>query len=418
MQASLPRAGVGTRKESAKDGARRLLEFCTSAGTSLRVDREAGVIRGVKVLGALSANGRIYSADAMTEAVKLYNGKPINVDHIDGGRRSYRDRIGRLTNVEFREGGLFGDLLVNPKHPLAEQLFWDAEHCPENVGLSHDARGKTVVRGGKVIVESIEAVRSVDLVAEPATTKSLYEDVDPESGTAVADPPKDASKDDGDDEPARPTAVDKLPDEAFALVLPGGVKIGGRTYPLHKRYWPLDTPERVQQALKAIAANRKLAEKHRRLAMQRARDAARKFKIDPDAVLGHKESLDMEGLEHLTLEMLKEARPDLIEQIAADTEAEKRVAALKEERDALKAELEAVKRREKLLGALKEAGLDFEQVPQTLREALEAADDEKRPKLIEDLKALLGGRQSQKPTSARSGASLPERFEDRIAAWA
>lgn len=126
----------------------------------------------------------------------------------------------------------------------------------------------------------------------------------------------------------------------------------------------------------------------------------------------------MDALDNLTLEQLREARPDLVEQIAATTEADKQLVALKEERDTLKAELEALKRREKLHEALRDAGIEYERVPESLREALEAADDEKRPKLIEDLKRLLGGTQSQKPTSARSGAALPERFEDRVAAWA
>lgn len=409
-------AGAGKSMDDSHEGTRRLLEYCP-AGTQMRIDRDRSVLRGVKVLGLESANGRSYSPQSLREAAKLYNGKPVNVDHLEGNRRSYRDRIGKLANVELRGDGLYGDLLVNPKHPLAEQLFWDAEHAPENVGLSHDAHGRTVVRGGRVIVEAIESVRSVDLVAEPATTRSLYEDVEPDANTALADPPDDEPNGKPADSPPKTVDIDKLPDEAFALVLPGGVKIGSRTHPLHKRYWPLHSAEAVKRALVAISRNRKLAEKHRRLAMQRVRDAARKFRIDPDNV-GQKESVSMDELDNLTLEQLREARPDLVEQIAATTEADKQLVALKEERDTLKAELEALKRREKLHEALRDAGIEYERVPESLREALEAADDEKRPKLIEDLKRLLGGTQSQKPTSARSGAALPERFEDRVAAWA
>ena len=37
-----------------------LQEFCDSRGVSMRVDRQAGVIRGVKVLGLESRNGRTY----------------------------------------------------------------------------------------------------------------------------------------------------------------------------------------------------------------------------------------------------------------------------------------------------------------------------------------------------------------------
>ena len=39
-----------------------LQEFCDSRGVSMRVDRQAGVIRGVKVLGLESRNGRTLSA--------------------------------------------------------------------------------------------------------------------------------------------------------------------------------------------------------------------------------------------------------------------------------------------------------------------------------------------------------------------
>ena len=129
-------------------------------------------------LGPQSANGRIYTADALQAAAKLYEGVHVYIDHHEG-RRSYRDKIGYLAQVEYRGGGLRGDLHVNPAHPAASQLFWDAQHNPRAVGLSHDAEGQVVSRGGQTIVEAIRAVRSVDLVAEPATTHSLFEDIHP-----------------------------------------------------------------------------------------------------------------------------------------------------------------------------------------------------------------------------------------------
>lgn len=369
------------------------------------------MIRSVKVLGLESRNGRTYAPRALEEAAKLYEGKPVNVDHAVGARRSYRDRIGKLSAVALRPDGLYADLIVNPKHPLAEQLFWDAEHSPESVGLSHDVTGRTVVRGGRVVVEAIEEVRGVDLVAEPATTHGLYEDREADPDALPADDP---GGDDGDaDDPEHP---DRLPDEAFALVLPGGVKIGDRTHPLHKRYWPLDSPERVRRALRAIAANRKLAEKHRSLAMQRARDAARKFGIDPEEVLRQQESLSMNALEDITLERLRETRPDLVEQIAAATETDKQVAAIKEERDRLAAELDAIRRKERLAAELAQAKIPSERIPASLMESLLAAEDARRQAMIGDLAALL--QSPEKPTSQRAGAALPGSFEARLALWA
>ncbi len=157
----------------------QLLEFVNSRGLSIAVDSKKGLISGVKILGLESKNGRVYTPEAIRNAAGLYEGKRVNVDHTEPGEsRSYRDRMGKLQNIMVREDGLYGDLFVNPQHPLAEQLFWDAEHAPENVGLSHDVTGKVTRRGGKATVEAIETVRSVDLVANPATTAGLFEEIE------------------------------------------------------------------------------------------------------------------------------------------------------------------------------------------------------------------------------------------------
>jgi hypothetical protein len=113
----------------------------------------------------------------MAKALPLYEGMRVNVDHVDPGqRRSLRDRIGLIKNVTLKEDGLYGDFHFNPKHALAEQIAWDAENAPQNLGFSHDTRGDARNVGGKVMVESIDKVLSVDLVANPATTTGLFED--------------------------------------------------------------------------------------------------------------------------------------------------------------------------------------------------------------------------------------------------
>jgi hypothetical protein len=154
-----------------------LQEFVDSRGVSLRVDRE-GVLRGVKLLGPHSRNGRRYLPEALAEAVSLYEGAKVNVNHAHSGplaARDYRDRIGVIRAVEARADGLFGDLHFNPRHALAEQLLWDAEHAPENVGLSHNVQARTRRDGEQTVVEAIVHVQSVDLVADPATTQGLFE---------------------------------------------------------------------------------------------------------------------------------------------------------------------------------------------------------------------------------------------------
>lgn len=158
-------------------------EYASSAGQSLRVDRDQGVIQGVKVIGLVSKNGRTYTAQCLAKALPLYEGAPCFVDHgAEGKSRSYRDRIGRLQEVSARADGLYANLHYNKKHALAEQLAEDAEHAPANVGLSHVVEATTAKKDGKVIVEEIHKVNSVDLVAVPATTASLFEgeNVDPQ----------------------------------------------------------------------------------------------------------------------------------------------------------------------------------------------------------------------------------------------
>ena len=156
-----------------------LQEFVDSGNQRLRVDRSAGVIRGVKLLGLASRNGRRYREDALIEAVGLYEGAKVNINHPKGhplSPRDYQDRLGVVRGVQFRTGeGLFGDLHFNPKHALSEQLVWDAEHAPQNVGMSHNVLARTTRNGDETVVEAITKVQSIDLVADPATTSGLYE---------------------------------------------------------------------------------------------------------------------------------------------------------------------------------------------------------------------------------------------------
>src|SRR5688500_2311736 len=156
-----------------------LQEFVDSGNQRLRVDRTAGIIRGVKLLGLASRNGRRYRENALTDAVSLYEGAKVNINHPKGhplSPRDYQDRLGVVREVHFRSGeGLFADLHFNPKHALPEQLIWDAEHAPQNVGMSHNVLARTSLDGSDTVVEAITKVNSIDLVADPATTNGLYE---------------------------------------------------------------------------------------------------------------------------------------------------------------------------------------------------------------------------------------------------
>jgi hypothetical protein len=142
-----------------------------------RVDRAAGVIRGVKIIGRISANGREYTREALSKARGLYEGIKVNCDHPTrhNEARGVGDRFGRLVNVREKDGSLYGDLEYLKSHPMAERVAEAAETMPDAFGLSHNAEGRTVMRNGKTIVEEITRVRSVDLVSDPATTSGLFE---------------------------------------------------------------------------------------------------------------------------------------------------------------------------------------------------------------------------------------------------
>ena len=154
-------------------------EYCRGWDASARIDRAAAMLREVKILGLHSRNGRRYRPEALIEAVPLYEGARVNVNHPSGdptAPRDYRDRLGSLENVRYRESqGLFADFRFNPKHALAEQLVWDAENAPGNVGFSHNIQAQLRRDGDQWIVERILKVHAVDLVADPATTQGLFE---------------------------------------------------------------------------------------------------------------------------------------------------------------------------------------------------------------------------------------------------
>lgn len=149
---------------------------------SHKVDREANVIRGVKLIGFESRNNRSYSPDALKSAVNLYEGAKVNLDHVEkpGRARTVTERIGVIRGANYVEGqGVFGDFHYNPKHVHAEQILWDAEHNPAATGFSHHAVLRVGDRrDGKDVVEAIVAVKSVDLVADPATTSGIFEGVE------------------------------------------------------------------------------------------------------------------------------------------------------------------------------------------------------------------------------------------------
>lgn len=151
------------------------------------VDREAGVIRGIKVLGEESQNGLVYPLETRRAAHSLIEGVRVNVDH--PAKKTLdplvplSSRLGKLFNVREDVGGTFADLRYFKSHPVAAILVEAAENpdMSDLMGMSINGAGKTRKRpDGKYLVESLDRLTSVDLVSEPATVRGLREAVEEE----------------------------------------------------------------------------------------------------------------------------------------------------------------------------------------------------------------------------------------------
>lgn len=173
----------------------RLVESSTATLARSQVDRERGLIRGVKILGAKSRNGRVYTPAALASAVALLEGTKVNINH--SSRKELVDpdrRLGKLQNVRLQDDGVYGDLSYLRSHPIADRLCEAAETNPDLFGLSINADGESLPDkpDGHLLVTRIVAVKSVDLVSDPATVSSLFESqepiMDPLNDAAVLDP--------------------------------------------------------------------------------------------------------------------------------------------------------------------------------------------------------------------------------------
>jgi len=188
------------------DGQGLDLREATAFGTGPKVDRSRNLITGVKVLGLQSGNGNDYAPAVLEKALPLFESCKVNLDHpLRGGKKEDRkvaERWGKLTSPRVAPDGLYGDLLYNPHHPLTESILWWAENMPDCLGLSQYGRGTGRRKDdGRWQVESIDSVQSVDLVADPATTKSLFESQEPDmpdatDGAAMAAPDHEAQMSD------------------------------------------------------------------------------------------------------------------------------------------------------------------------------------------------------------------------------
>jgi len=336
-------------------------------------------------LGTVSKKGREYPRDVMAKALPMYEGMRVNVDHVDPGqRRSLRDRIGLVKNVTLKEDGLYGDFHYNPKHALAEQIAWDAENAPQNLGFSHDTRGNSRNVNGRHVVESIDKVLSVDLVANPATTAGLFEDQLQEADAA------DYAYTPGDDESEwkLPIHDAKHVDMAAAALSSGGFR-GQR----------VDIPAKAMAGVKA-----------------KIRAAWKKCNPDkdenqmPDSI---KESTDMDWKD-ITIDGLKANRSDFFTAFQESLEKGDELKQLQEELPTLRAEKAVRQLQEAIAGELKTAGLDPANKTHCsdvfLEDLTATADAAKRAAKIADRKQLVGS----KPAGGSPAPFTPAPLQEAV----
>ena len=158
-------------------------EHLPAGAAGQRVDRDKGILFGVKILGTSSSNGRKYLPEAIRSAVPLYEGASVRLNHPKQptDNRDAHDVFGWLREVHVGEDDcLYGNLHYLKSHPFAERICEAAEKNPRLYGLSHNSEGEGEDdRDGVFVVRAIVEVRSVDLVADPATTKGLFEQREP-----------------------------------------------------------------------------------------------------------------------------------------------------------------------------------------------------------------------------------------------
>lgn len=151
---------------------------CSEATFAISDDGQP-ILRHVKVLGTVSQNDREYTLEAKTNGLPLYENAKVNINHPSDPHKSrdFQDRFGFIRRPIIENRDIYGDLYFNPEHPWAKPVIWWAKNAPECLGLSHNAVGQGRDENGRFIVDKIVKVRSVDLVADPATTKSLFESI-------------------------------------------------------------------------------------------------------------------------------------------------------------------------------------------------------------------------------------------------
>jgi hypothetical protein len=172
-----------------------LIRESYAGSTGMRVDRAAGVIYHVKVLGKSSPNthgksgvtGTDYLPSAHQSLVSLIESAPgglkVNKNHTERNNqnrdRTIDERFGWLVNPVAEGNETFADLHLLKDDPASAKLFEAAERNPYLFALSINADGHYQVVGNRLTIDRFNRVHSVDTVADGGTNISLAESKEP-----------------------------------------------------------------------------------------------------------------------------------------------------------------------------------------------------------------------------------------------
>ena len=172
----------------------QLLQEVFETGQALReaqIDRGGRLISNVTLLGKVSKNGRVYSDQAMNDAVRLFERAPFYLDHPTEaqlrerkGARPVMDLAGQIVNARRVGDSVRGDIHVLEREPMASFVFALAEQMPNQAGMSLRGHGKVrpSQHGQGEVVEGLASVAAVELVTDPATTTGLFESINHPEG--------------------------------------------------------------------------------------------------------------------------------------------------------------------------------------------------------------------------------------------
>jgi hypothetical protein len=150
--------------------------FTGVGADGFRLDTEAGIAHGVAICGAVSANGRDYP-DAVRDRDKgIYEGANVFLNH-SATERGVKEWFGVIRNPRTRvsDRKTIADFHY-PKHSQFTAEFEErATKFSGSFGFSHVAVCETKRVNGRESITRMARAESVDLVARPATNKSLYE---------------------------------------------------------------------------------------------------------------------------------------------------------------------------------------------------------------------------------------------------